>query len=487
MKRIYRGTRAPKYHSGKWSWDKKTDSLKFELDNDLSDAMERYIETNGYKFLRTITPEEELIYRQKFARSETTFDYDTLITADVLELVIFLMPKEFLTKRLLIFLHQPAVLRFFHALNIYFEYFLRLVELVLIRRDELSCNMAQIQSEQTIKMKRIISIYLSQYRLLVARNYSVILKGEGDMAKFHHINPSRQVSATIRDKWFHEQFLAVSIQIVWISMHRRAYNVIEMEMNRLFRSEHFMIFRPEYLKLTPAEKSLLYGRNNKIVNYRIQVSPLIQELENVPTEDLPILWIGERKYRGTDIRIATIELEFIVPCAQLHLIDVPRGIMGHPKRLYDTLLNLNWPAVREEHFTLENDPYHILRQPHLQIPNIDDTNIRKMSKHYEHFLGLYRIYEPYSSHMLSMCLRRESIISVAIADVNVDIYNRCEEELASTSYGPKVDQVIENYFKVVSRLRKSVRHGTDDSTNIALRPSAKEHKVQKTGDEHFFK
>jgi len=51
----------------------------------------------------------------------------------------------------------------------------------------------------------------------------------------------------------------------------------------------------------------LYGRNNKIVNYRTQISPLIQELEHVAEEDMPILWIGERKYRGTDVRIAEME------------------------------------------------------------------------------------------------------------------------------------------------------------------------------------
>ncbi|XP_023173660.1 uncharacterized protein LOC111601359 [Drosophila hydei] len=449
MKSTHSWRNAPTYQSGNWYWDKKSDSLHFEAHNDLKDEMDRYIETNGYKFLRTITTAEEVIFHQNFARPETSYDYETIVSIDVRNLVLFLMPKEFLTKKFIEFMHTTEVSRLLNSLIMYFAYFLRLVELILIRRDELNGNMGIIQSEQTVETRRMFSIHLSQYRMLVGRNYSVILMDEG---KVDHSNKCGSI--TISDNLIQEQFLAVATQIVWISMHRMAYDVIEMEMNRLFRSEHFIINKPGYLKFTAAEKSLLYGRRNKIVNCLAQVSPLIQELEHVPNEDLPILWIGERKYCGTDIRIATLELEYIVPNQQLHLIDVSRGIMGHPKRFYDTLLNLNWSAVREEHYSLENDPYHILRQPHLQLPNINEPTIRIMSKHCEHFLKLHRMNESISRKMLSKWLRRESIISSANGMVGVDIYNRCKNDLADSSYGPPIREIISNYFKVVTKLRK---------------------------------
>ncbi|XP_034117164.1 uncharacterized protein LOC132787368 [Drosophila nasuta] len=465
MIRIYADTYVPKYRSGKWSWDTKKDGLHFEPHNDLEDAKERYIETNGYKFLRTINQEEEMIFRQQYVRSEATFDTDTVVINDVRDLVLFLMPKEFLTMKFLEFIHKPAVHRLIHALIIYFEYFLRLVEFVLVRRDELAGDMAQIQSEQTNEMKRIFSIYLSQYRMLVARNYSVILKGQGDMAQFYHMKEIVHISATIKDKYFHEQFLAVTIQIVWIAMHRRAYNVIEMEMNRLFRSEHFVTDRPEYLKFTPAEKSLLYGRNNKIVNYRTQVSPLIQELEHIADEDLPILWIGERKYRGTDTRIVQIELEYIVPGPQLFMIDVAHGILGHPKILYDTMLNLDWPAVRFANYSVEHDPYHIVRQPHLQIPNIDEVKLRRMSKNYDQFFKVYRIYEPSSRHMLNKWSQREKVINFyRSGGVLDDIYVRCRKDIMKRTYGPTVMNIIAKYFKLVSRLRKKAHVMKEDDT-----------------------
>ncbi|KAH8268004.1 hypothetical protein KR018_005447 [Drosophila ironensis] len=467
MKRVHVDNYTPKYYSGKWSWDTKKDCLHFEPHSDLEDARERYISTNGYKFLRTINQEEELIFRQAYTRDQSTYDSDTLVINDIRDLVLFLMPPEFLTYRFVEFMHRPAVHRLIHALIIYFEYFLRLVEFVLIRRDELA---GQIQSQQTIEMKKTFSLYLSQYRILVARNYSVILKGEGDMYKYYHMQEIVNISDTGRDKVFHEQFLAVTTQIVWICMHRRAYFVIEMEMNRLFRSDHFVMTQPEYLRFTPAERSLLYGCNSKIVNYRTQISPLIQELEHVSDENMPILWIGERKYRGTDVRIAEMELEYIVPGPQLRLIDVSHGILGHPKILYNTILDLDWPTVRYSNFSLQYDPYHIIRQPHLDIPKIDSGKRREMNEHYEHFYKVYRIYEPHSKEIIKKWLKRDRLIQYYRSGglLLTNIVSRCEKEISSTAPGLKVCQIISNYFKMKARLRKDSPYAED---NISITTS----------------
>ncbi|XP_030081604.1 uncharacterized protein LOC115483695 [Drosophila hydei] len=489
MKRVYDDTYVPKYLSGKWSWDKKLDRLHFEPHRDLVDKKERYMETNGYKFLLTINQEEEVIFRQEFMRGDNTFDTDTVVINDVRDLVLFLMPGDFLTAKFIEFIHKPAVHRLLHALIIYFEYFLRMVEFVLIRRDDLAGNMAQIQSEQTNDMKRIFSIYLSQYRMLVARNYSAILKGEGDMSQFYHMKEIVNISSTIHDKYFHEQFLAVAIQIVWITLHRRAYYVIEMEMNRLFRSEHFTSNRAEYLKFTPLEVSLLYGRNNRLVNYRSQISPLIQELEHVPEEDLPILWIGERKYRGTDTRIVEIELEYIVPGPQLFMIDVTHGILGHPKILYDTLLNLYWPAVRFANFSTEYDPYQIVRQPCLRLPNIDENKIRKMSSKYDQFFKVFRIYEPFSFHMLMKWIRRDKLIKYyRTGGVLEDIYLRCTKDLNNLRYGPGVDTIISKYFKLIARTRKhsNVHYDNRSSVGTISNLSMQKERKKPLPDDHFF-
>ncbi|KAH8354480.1 hypothetical protein KR084_012045, partial [Drosophila pseudotakahashii] len=484
MKRVHVDNYAPKYYSGKWSWDAEKDCLHFQAHNDLENARERYITTNGYKFLRTMDQEEELIFRQEYVRPKSN-NSDVVVLADIRNLVLYLMPREFLSYKFVKFMHEREVLYVIHALIIYFEYYLRLVEFVLIRRDELSGQMGQVQSEQTSEMKRTFSVYLSQYRMLVARNYCLIIGGERNLAKYYHMKPISNISATIHDKYFHEQFLAVAIQIVWICMHRRAYYIIEMEMNRLFRSEHFVSAHPEYLNFTEAERSLLYGRNKKNWNYRIQESPLVQELKLVPEEDLPILWIGERKYRGSDRRIAEMELEYIVPGSQLRLIDISHGILGHPKNLYNTLLYLDWPAVRFSNFSEHYDPYHIIRRPLLEIPKIGELQMRKMSDNYEHFYKLCRIYETCTHDQICQWVKRDiNIKFFRSGGLLTNIVSRCEKELASTSSGPSVDLIISNYFKTISKIRKddkdfdkdsvsNTRLGSDSVSRFSVRKTSK--------------
>ncbi|KAH8268003.1 hypothetical protein KR018_005424, partial [Drosophila ironensis] len=455
MHRIYVDNYAPKYYSGKWSWDTKNDCLHFQPHSDLEQARERYIITNGFKFLRTINQEEELIFRQDYMRLPSTLDGDTVILSDIRDLVLYLMPPEMLTFHFITFMHTNAVHELLHSLVIYFEYFLRLAEFIMIRRDELSGNMAQIQSAQTTEMKQTYSVTMGQYRMLVARNYCEIVKGQGDMAPYYHLNSISNISATIRDKAFHENFLAVAIQIVWICMHRRAYFIIEMEMNRLFCSEHFVTMRPEYPRYSAAERSMLYGKNKKNYNYRAQESPLIQELKLVPSEDLPILWIGKRKYRGTDLGLAAIELEYIVPGSQLRLIDVAHGILGHPKNLYNTLLQLDWEAARWWNFSEQYDPYHIIRRPYLDIPRIGQLQLRRMYQYLEHFYMLRNKFEHASHQLVMKWVKREAAIQYYKATgLLTNVVSRCENELATPYTHTPVDTIIARYFKIMAKIRK---------------------------------
>ncbi|KAH8294079.1 hypothetical protein KR054_008172 [Drosophila jambulina] len=467
MQRIHKDNYTPKYKSGKWSWDSEKECLTFEPHNDLENARERYIITNGFKFLRTIDQEEELIFRQEFVRPKTSFAADTVDTQDIRDLVLYLMPDNFLSYKFIEFMHQPQVEELVHSLIIYFQYFLRMVEFVMIRRDEISGQMGQVQSEQTIDMRCTLSVYLSQYRMLVARNYCEILGDKDNMAKFYHLNVVTKISATIRDKHFHEKFLAVLTQIVWICMYRRAYFVIEMEVNRLFRSEHFVPAHDKYPVFSPTERSFLYGRNKKNVNYRSQESPLVQELKHVPPEDLPILWIGKRKYRGTDIRIAEMELEYIVPGPQLCLIDVAHGILGHPKNLYNTLLHLDWPSVRYSNFSEEFDPYHIIRQPNFQIPKIGELKMRKMKKTYEQFYELNNVIEPCSHFHICKWLRRKILIKFyRSGGLLTNIVSRCEKELASKSCGPRIDKIVSNYHTIMAKKRKDGSKFDGDNVSV---------------------
>lgn len=451
MQRFHDERSTPAYISGNWKWNDNTEALDFQVYTDLEEKPERFIYTNGFQFIRTITQDEESVFRMMFLRSETSFDADTVIIEDVRNLVLFLMPKEFVTASFIEFMHQPVVLNLLNGLIIYFEYFLRFVELVLIQRDESVGNNRKMQTMQSVKMKRIWSTYLSQHRLLVARDYTELILGSGELHKYHHLNHPLNISATARDCTMYEQFLAVATHIVWITMHRRAYYVIEMEINRLFRSEHFLKKRPEYPRFSPVERSLLYGRNNKLVSYKWQTSPLMQELQNICQADMPLLFIGRRKYIGTDARIAELELEYIVPGAQLRLIDVQHGILGHPKTAYDTLLRLNWSSVRHS-----TDAWIVSKQPYLRIPNIKKIKELKSTERLDYRYNILMHYEPAPREMLVKWMKREEIIKNYMHYEKIEnASDMCKKISISEKDWRAAHKVVSSYIGIISKLRKS--------------------------------
>lgn len=165
-------------------------------------------------------------------------------------------------------------------------------------------------------------------------------------------------------------------------------------MNRLFRSRYFSGDEKQLdtMQFTFREKQILYGPNELHYNFMSQRSPLIQEILNIKPESKELLWIGEHKYRGwvftklirfdnlrhrlntfsiyrNDPRLIKLELEYVVPDAQLSLVKCSHGILGHPKKLYNTMLILDWNAVRREDFSAEYDPYQLLTKS----PVLDTT------------------------------------------------------------------------------------------------------------------
>lgn len=374
MIRVHKDKFVPKYKAGKWSWDEEAEKFKFTSRTFTSKDKKSPNFTDktwkkDFPFKDSMEEVEELVFRQVFTRTDKSYDADVVILQDIKNVALFLAPSCMMQRRFVDFVHTKVVDSFLNALIIYFEYFLKVLEFLLIRRDELSGKTPQIQSMDSVHIKEMFSEYLTQYRIMIAREYSkIITENRETVGAFYHMDPILHISNTVSDQYLHEALIAFSIQVVWIAMFRKSYNVIHGEIDRLIRTNHFSMKMKGSLELNGIEKQVLYGKNNVLMNYRKQTSFLIQELIQIDTNNLEIVWIGVKKYRGNDMRIAKLELEFIVPNSQLALVDIPHGILGHPKNLYDTMLNINWEAVRFAEYSQTFDPYRLIRQPYINIP-----------------------------------------------------------------------------------------------------------------------
>lgn len=320
-----------------------------------------------------------MIFNKKFARSKTSLDADVIILQDIKNLVLFLSSENQFSNQFIEFFHRETCDQFLNDLIIYFEYFIKIVEYLLIRRDEMSGSdgMCKIHNFNSVNVDRMLSEYLSQYRLILAREYSKIIIGVDDTYPFHHLHNKQKKSLMNKDRLFFETLISYATRIVWIALHRRAFTVIDCEINRLFRSSHFNMAEKQIkngLKFSKREQEIVYGINNNIVNCRNQKSPLTLEILNVSPKNVQVLAIGVNKYRGNDPRMKALEHEYVIPDAQLSFIDVQHGILGHPKSLYNTMLQLNWNAVRDHKFNKNYDPYRLIRSPYLSIPDVRETH-----------------------------------------------------------------------------------------------------------------
>lgn len=120
---------------------------------------------------------------------------------------------------------------------------------------------------------------------------------------------------------------------------------------------------------------ILFGKNyqeNLLKNYCQQMSPVIVETLSLSEENQEIVNIGDEKYRGLNKYLFHLELNFSTPECHLHLVGFRRGILGHPKNLYDTMLNLNDKLIRTMGWCESYDPHGLINRAFIKIHTSDD-------------------------------------------------------------------------------------------------------------------
>jgi hypothetical protein len=71
-----------------------------------------------------------------------------------------------------------------------------------------------------------------------------------------------------------------------------------------------------------------------------------------------------------------MELEFSTPECHKPLIGKRCGILGDPKHLYDTMLNLNDNKLRKMPWNQDYDPYNFINRVFLEVYTADEFKKR---------------------------------------------------------------------------------------------------------------
>ncbi|CRK93887.1 CLUMA_CG007414, isoform A [Clunio marinus] len=289
-----------KFKNGHWRWDEGERKLKFHthesIDKSDKKTKEDFSVDLGLKFKKCVTEIEEKIFREKFLRQDPLYDRDIVTLQDIKNLVIFTVQTK-LTHDFIELVHLETFDKFLYGIIFYMDFFLLVLEFLLIRRDEELKG--KLRDDFSIKVEKFLSHQLSDRRLLVAKEYSKILYG-------------------------HKSYI------------------------------------------------------NSLKNFRSQLSPLMSELLITPAPNDEILRIGEEKYLGCNEYLFNLELEYLVPECHLVLICKTRGIFGHPKFLYDTMLNLNEHELKKTGWDEDNDPYSLIKRVYIKIQTEEEfTKIKR--------------------------------------------------------------------------------------------------------------
>lgn len=243
-----------KYKNGLWTWQHS--KLKFHSHTSIKEEAKEETKSDmnphdnvGLKFTDYIEEAEERSFQTVFQNPSSFGDVITI--QDVKNLALFTL-KTKSSLQFIEFLHTFDFDKFLHATIFYIDFFLRTLEFLLIRRDEFEIE-GKVRDMLSMRVERFLSKQMSDRRLLMAREYANIL------VPLHQRKGRKNLTAE-KDLKFFEALIDFTIQCVFITMHRRAFNAICEFPFHFFASSQFFSFYSLFNPCSMRVKSTLsYG------------------------------------------------------------------------------------------------------------------------------------------------------------------------------------------------------------------------------------
>ncbi|CAH0397451.1 unnamed protein product [Chilo suppressalis] len=353
------------YEDGHWIWDDISKSLVF-----VSDLPPKPVEaiqilakapTGTVEFRDDVDLIEQIRFRRRYQRKLKPGQEDVITVQDVKDIALYTAPVQIMSPLLINMLHLPTTERFIRALILYSAYYLQIADEMANRIMELE---KKIRTPDCDILEHEFRDNLADLRLLVAKEYSVMLIGGSDMRKFHHMGPAKKRrSLSDKDARLFETLLRMCVQIVWLALGRKSFNQIELETNRIFKSEIFNAvehtLKTGYINnMAKEERVVLLGhclRYDKKLNTR---SPLMNEVFCHRPIDYRMMGLGVIKVQQMSPRLHYMLQAVAGPEEKLSELGVVVGILGMPRSAFDTMLRPLPTAVEKSKASMSSTSGH---------------------------------------------------------------------------------------------------------------------------------
>ncbi|XP_053600343.1 protein phosphatase 1 regulatory subunit 36-like isoform X1 [Plodia interpunctella] len=333
------------YEDGHWIWDENNEQLAFV--SDLPPMAVEAIQiptkapTGTVEFRDDVDLIEQIRFRRRYQRKVKPGQAEIITVQDVKDIALFTAPVNIMSPVLINMLHLSTTDRFIRALILYCAYYLQIADEMTRRIMELE---TKVRTPVCELLENEYRDNLGDLRLLVSKEYSTMLIGGSDTRKFHHMGAQKKRrSLSDKDARLFETLLRMCVQIVWLALGRKSFNQIELEMNRMFKSEIFNsvehTLKTNYItNMAKEERDVLLGhcvRKDTKLNTQ---SPLMNEVFCHRKIDYRILGLGVIKFPQMTPRLQYMYQAVAGDEESLSTMGVVLGIIGMPRSAFDTML-----------------------------------------------------------------------------------------------------------------------------------------------------
>ncbi|KAJ2942869.1 hypothetical protein O0L34_g15059 [Tuta absoluta] len=337
------------YENGRWYWSDVEGCLLFMADVNVIPIEEAVVCTpkvplSAFTF-KQIDVIEQMRFKKRYQRKLKPNEPDIITLQDVKDLALYMAPLAMLSASLINILHIPTTERYIRALILYCHYFLQIGQVMAERVQELQFK---IRTPISDEIETTYRRNLADLRSLVAKEYCFFLMGIQDTSMFHHMGKNKKSkSLSDKDARASETFTLMCTQIVWLALGRRSFNTLEIEINRLMKTDYFNSVEHRlktgyYTALSPLERDVLIGQCAPKYPKLITRSPLLSDIfckQKTPV-DFRLMGFGSIEYEYLPQRLRYFLLAIAGPEEDLEAFDVTVGILGKPRSLFDTALYL---------------------------------------------------------------------------------------------------------------------------------------------------
>ncbi|KAJ2950545.1 hypothetical protein O0L34_g8792 [Tuta absoluta] len=329
------------FENGHWDWDEEKNELIFisHADEDVNEiTLTKGAHTGTVHFKDDIDFHDQLRFKNRYQRKVKFGQREVVTLQDVKDVAIFTAPTNFMSEMLINMLHRPTTERFIRALILYCQYYLQIVEVMENRKKSLDKTVRTPQSDEIENEYRD---NLCDLRLLVAKQYCTITIGSCDMKRYHHMGAYKRQSLSHRDAHLWETFIRICVQIVYIALGRVSYNLIETEVNRLFKTERFNTVERNHpidfiTYMTPEDRNVFLSHCLRNDTKFRTCSPMVDEVFCHRYKDYRLLSLADVKHDKLSPRLRYLQQALAAAEENFETQKTVVGILGLPRTRFDT-------------------------------------------------------------------------------------------------------------------------------------------------------